>query len=172
MKATRTCSVADCDSPHAARGMCDTHYRNLRRHGTPIAPSRPRRGRCSVDDCTKPHEAFGYCHAHYMQLRRHGDPLARTPRGADNSPSWTGDAVGYSGAHRRLSRRLGPAAGHPCIDCGETAAHWAYDHGDSAARPSPVGAFSTNPAHYMPMCAPCHKAFDTRHRHLSLPTAS
>lgn len=34
----RTCSIADCLHPHHARGYCSTHYGNLLRIRTPIAP--------------------------------------------------------------------------------------------------------------------------------------
>jgi hypothetical protein len=29
------CSVADCDKPHTARGLCKTHY-NRKLRGTPV----------------------------------------------------------------------------------------------------------------------------------------
>ena len=31
----RTCSVADCNSPYVARGLCERHYRRWRRYGDP-----------------------------------------------------------------------------------------------------------------------------------------
>lgn len=30
------CSVDGCTAPHNAKGFCGAHYRNFRRHGTPI----------------------------------------------------------------------------------------------------------------------------------------
>ena len=30
---TKGCSVADCDRPHTARGLCKTHYNRLLRGG-------------------------------------------------------------------------------------------------------------------------------------------
>jgi hypothetical protein len=66
------CSIEACASPVIARGLCDTHYRRWKRHGS--TAERPRRERqpCSVDDCEGLTEAKGLCHLHYMRYRRTG----------------------------------------------------------------------------------------------------
>lgn len=35
----RICSIPDCDSPSRARGMCNMHYKRLRRTGTTDSPN-------------------------------------------------------------------------------------------------------------------------------------
>jgi len=38
---TRTCAIIGCQRPHAAKGYCNSHYVNVRRHGSPVV-DRPR----------------------------------------------------------------------------------------------------------------------------------
>jgi hypothetical protein len=40
--ADRICSIPGCRNEHAAKGLCDSHYARLRRHGDPLAS--PARG--------------------------------------------------------------------------------------------------------------------------------
>lgn len=75
--------------------------------------------------------------------------------------SWTGDEVGYAGAHFRVKALWGFASTHTCRHCLGPAAHWAYDHLDPNERVDPdEGPYSPNPDHYLPLCVRCHKAFD------------
>ena len=46
----RTCTIGECEKPLRCRGMCETHYSNMRKHGTPYAPPRPRGPRVPVAD--------------------------------------------------------------------------------------------------------------------------
>lgn len=72
--ADRTCSVADCDKPAAARGWCNTHYRRWKRHGD-VSYGRPVLAeKCSIDGCDAPREARGWCHTHYSRWWTNGDP--------------------------------------------------------------------------------------------------
>lgn len=77
------CSVDECGKEVAARGVCDTHYRRLKKHGDPlkktarvVAGIRP----CSIVGCDGatgvPGTARGLCASHYNRWQRHGDPLA------------------------------------------------------------------------------------------------
>lgn len=42
MKRDRKCTVPGCDSRHASRGFCGTHYTRWKAHGDPLAPVRRR----------------------------------------------------------------------------------------------------------------------------------
>lgn len=70
------CSVVECGRSLAAKGLCDTHYRRVRRYGSLDAPPRPKRGKCSIEDCGRAHYAKGLCQRHWQSVRLHGDPLA------------------------------------------------------------------------------------------------
>lgn len=133
------------------------HYSRFQRTGS-YDSARPRGRTCDVEGCTAPHAARGYCAKHYTRWQTHGDPTTVS------MVMHYGDEVGYVAAHARLRRLRGPASDHPCARCHGPAAHWAYDHTDPNEK---VGTdhgqrvpFSVDPARYLPMCVPCHKAFD------------
>lgn len=48
-------------------GLCDMHYRRMRRHGTTELKDRTRR--CSVEGCENKHKARGLCRLHYHRQR-------------------------------------------------------------------------------------------------------
>lgn len=69
--------------------------------------------------------------------------------------------VGYGGAHDRLKRERGPAAAHPCTECGQKSYQWSYDHMDPEELVDPRGYYySLEPTHYVPRCASCHRKHD------------
>jgi len=80
---------------------------------------------------------------------------------------WNGGSTGYESAHQRIKRQRGKAADHLCVECGQAAAQWAYDHSDPDERLCTVKgqelAYSTDVERYQPMCYLCHKAFDGAH---------
>lgn len=84
-------------------------------------------------------------------------------RGVDNG-NWGGDNIGYAGAHHRIQRVRGSARQHQCVVCEGPAATWAYDGKDLdqkiGEKNGCVVAYSTDPAHYQPMCRPCHQRYD------------
>jgi len=45
--------------------------------------------------------------------------------------------VGYWASHERVKAERGPAAAHPCADCGAPARDWSYDGADPAERIDP-----------------------------------
>lgn len=119
---------------------------------------------CSLPDCDKPHSSLGYCKAHAAKQRRYGDPRAvRMGRGELN-PNWSGEEVGYIGAHKRVYRKHGSAKQHECADCSAPADQWSYNHDDPIERTELVNgttvAFSTDPNHYSPRCFSCHTKLD------------
>lgn len=155
------CTAEGCDrlvwSP--GRVHCQMHYMRMRKNGT-LVPKivRGERGDCGVENCGDPVDTPGvpYCQIHQQRFRKHGDPLVTLVGG------YKGDDVGYQGAHRRVHALRGKAVEHACVDCGEQAAHWSYDHADRDARICEVtGApYSLDPDRYQPRCLSCHTRFD------------
>jgi hypothetical protein len=48
-----------------------------------------------------------------------------------------------------------------CVDCGEPASGWSYDHEDQNELTTPAGhPYSADPTHYAARCTKCHKKFD------------
>ena len=173
----RTCTIPGCEKPaRSARAeWCAMHYHRWYRYGDPgeVTPRRraKRGAECTVEGCDGPDEEAGMCSKHAARVRRHGDPLTviahaerALPKG-DAHHAWKGVDAGYGAAHDRVRRARGSASLHRCIDCGDQAAHWSYDHADPNENLAhghsahPV-AYSTDPAHYDPRCVRCHKAFD------------
>jgi len=114
---------------------------------------------CMMDGCGRRHYGKDLCQKHWQRLYKNGDPNIVL------HGSWRGDDVGYNAVHERLNRSLGPAKSFKCSHCGQPASAWAYDHDDPAEKFEQraggyILAYSTDPARYMPLCSPCHKAFD------------
>lgn len=160
----RTCAVDGCGRPARSRGWCQTHYFRWRRNGDPGSAAIQTRGvprPCSVDGCDSERDAQGLCSKHYQRLQKWGDPnVVGEPARGDAHPQWKHNNIGYGTAHERVRGYRGPASGYLCCECGAQARQWAYDHADADERASDLGPYSVNPAHYRPMCVPCHKRFD------------
>lgn len=78
----RKCSIADCESPHLARGYCQNHYAKARRAGHPEAGRNYGKAKglaCAVHDCELSAHALGYCKRHYAAVKTYGSPH-RPPR--------------------------------------------------------------------------------------------
>ncbi|MEV4151789.1 HNH endonuclease [Nocardia salmonicida] len=58
-----TCSADECDRIAGTKGMCDKHYRRVKKYGTTELSVRP--SVCSEEDCKKPVRARGLCRSHY-----------------------------------------------------------------------------------------------------------
>lgn len=169
-----TCTIDECTKDVRSKHSpyCNMHYFRVYRGGqvgTAELRKRPSRSaNCEVDGCTKPDAERGLCSMHGTRKRRHGDVNTVNerdyPTGAANT-AWLGDSVGYNGAHLRVSKLRGPASNYLCIDCGDQALHWSYDHADPnelhADLATSTGvAYSSSTAHYDPRCVPRHKMFD------------
>lgn len=63
-----TCAADECDRVAGTKGMCDKHYRRVKKYGTTQLPARP--STCSAEDCIKPVRARGLCRSHYTQWLR------------------------------------------------------------------------------------------------------
>src|SRR5687767_2254625 len=71
----KSCSIEDCPKQRRARGLCETHYARLRRHGDPLknlVTEKPKA--CTFEDCGKPVAGRGLCSTHWARWRTHGDP--------------------------------------------------------------------------------------------------
>lgn len=156
------CTFQGCTKPpKRRRGLCTGHVYQ-RQHGKPLTPLRPRRANgappepCAVDGCTKtPKRNRRRCSMHTARINRHGDPAVCKP----NSTRKPDPA--YRSVHSRLASDRGPARQYPCVDCGDQAQHWSYDHTDPAELRSPGGQpYSLDPQRYKPRCVRCHIAFD------------
>lgn len=117
---------------------------------------------CTLDGCDKPLDSHGWCGMHASRWRRTGDPLGlRVEPGPTASES-------YVTVHRRLIRERGKAREHACVDCGERAREWSYDHADPdewwevRVDPFLVLPYSLDLSHYAPRCTSCHRLLDAR----------
>lgn len=123
---------------------------------------------CVIDGCERKHGGHGYCRVHLYRWRQNGDPLVTRKPGpppGESNPSWRGENVGYPAVHARLRRLQGPASDHTCITCGSAAEEWAYQHTAPDERISEATGlpYTTDLAHYAPMCLSCHHQFDKMH---------
>lgn len=66
----RTCDIEGCPRPHKSKGLCDTHYCQVR-HGRTITPLEPiSRIICSFPGCGRTKHAYGLCIGHLAQQKR------------------------------------------------------------------------------------------------------
>lgn len=160
----RTCIVDGCEKPRKRKSrMCSAHRHRLTRYGDPLGGPPPRPPApvrtCEVDGCDRKHYAKGWCTRHYDRaFRRGSEDVTIHPHG------WRTEVPSYETAHKRVRQVRGKAGDYPCVDCGERAHHWSYDHADPERlvqqRGKFIVAYSANPEHYEPRCHSCHVTFD------------
>lgn len=68
------CTLEGCLRDGYAVGLCEMHYRRLRRAGElgPPGPIVRTRSVCQAPECLRDAEARGFCHGHYLRLLRTG----------------------------------------------------------------------------------------------------
>jgi hypothetical protein len=92
----KSCSVEGCERTVDVRGLCNMHYKRLRRHGS-TEPQRQRlpqrQETCSVEDCERTKHGRGFCKLHYKRFVKHGSPEL-TPRPTEAERFWSRVAVG------------------------------------------------------------------------------
>lgn len=172
--ANGTCPVLDCTQPIKRAGYCYGHYMKNWRYGTPTPEFEPKwvdargqrfgtlvvqervgRAWLCLCDCGRRRVASA------GELNRSGESASCGDRMIHRRL----DDAGYTAAHQRCRSDRGLVQGHDCIDCGDTAQHWSYNHDDPDERlalglsANPV-AYSLDPSHYSPRCVSCHKRFD------------
>jgi hypothetical protein len=152
------CKVAVCDRDEASLGLCGSHYARQVRTGSPgttaIGPALPQ----GFKPGHPPMGAFVTGHIGNTNNRGKHNGLPRRE-------AW----IGYGAAHDRLRRDRGPASGYTCVDCGNSAQDWSYNHRDpneyADSRLNGHGTltqvtYSGDGAYYDPRCKPCHTIFD------------
>lgn len=92
----RKCSVEGCEHVLLARGLCNTHYRRLVRHGN-TSVGRAERPKCGFSGCDRAHYGHGFCNIHYRRWVRHGDPNHRNRAANGERAEWLRRNVGYVG---------------------------------------------------------------------------
>ena len=73
----KLCSVEGCNRKHEAKGYCDKHYKQFKKHGR-IIDDELKPKNCLVEGCNEKHYGKGYCLKHYTQVRKYGTTLERT----------------------------------------------------------------------------------------------
>lgn len=164
-----TCTVDKCDQkPRSSTSpYCEKHYYRLRRTGTTAEPQWIN-GQCTADGCNQPatcngdsagHPGAIYCRMHFLRVKTRGD--ASFEFRGQNHHKWTGDQISNGGLHQRIRKNRGSARNYSCVDCGNQAAHWSYDHQALDERYDEIkGPYTPDESHYEPRCVPCHKKFD------------
>ena len=131
--------------------------------GAPTAsPARP--AVCQVPGCQQmaTYSKLRLCRPHHSQVGRliPGGLSSGGPTGPATG-SWKGDAVGYVGAHHRVTKRHGAAALYHCACCPARALDYALLPGHGQLEDSATGyRYSSEPDDYAPMCRACHRPLD------------
>lgn len=176
-----TCILDDCTTPRYQRHQyCGSHYMKWYRHGDPHY-----KAKYAFKDLAG--KRFGLLTA----MERVGNKWRCECDCGEATMSTVGDLnrgskqscgikqrhprhdIEYGAAHDRVRARQGNVKDSPCIDCGNPASHWSYDHQDPrelvSRAPGTAGIpYSTNPAHYDPRCVSCHKRFDLGRNHAGI----
>lgn len=170
------CSVDGCDRGAVVKDMCRAHDMRSRRGADLTKPLRTYDpGRiCSVEDCERVAQSRELCKMHAKRDRKYGDPNITKPQHWPAPPrgeqhhNWLGDKISYDGAHWRVIRARGLASIHACTQCSKQASDWAYAHSDPKPLTEIVNGslleYSSDPAHYIPLCKTCHMAGDAAYR--------
>ena len=104
---------------------------------------------CTVPGCDRKVKARDLCKVHYERLMRRGttELHVRHPQT-------------YRSMHQSIARNRGNASDHSCVDCGNRAAHWSYNHECPDEQMDKRGVWCPHPEHYSPRCISCHRAHD------------
>lgn len=67
----KICEIKDCDKKHYAKGYCQRHYKQYKRHGE-ITNDKPleKFDECAWSYCPFPVYAKGFCKSHYYMWKR------------------------------------------------------------------------------------------------------
>lgn len=175
------CMIDGCKQMSLMRSLCRKHYDRWHKHGDPLHVGKPgrRRQRDLVGErfgslvVTAPTDGGRgrwecLCDCGNSTTVQSGNLNGGYVTACgDRQVHRRADVVGYSAAHHRIYRDIGKASEFACVDCGDQAHDWSYDHedpdeliGDNHGIPMP---YSLKPEHYDPRCVPCHRTFDLAH---------
>lgn len=164
----RICTLNECEQPVKKGGLCYGHYMKRWRYGDP-------RFQQTFEHDDIAGRRFGQlvalrredgrwrclCDCGSETVVRIGDLNRGTTNTCGDRPRhYRREQAGSSAAHSRVRTDRGPARDYACVDCGETAAHWSYNHEDPDELPAISGPYSLSPDFYEARCVPCHKRFD------------
>lgn len=148
--------VADCASSTRARAEAEKHGWPAPLAWEDIDHDAAAGKSCLFQDCSSVARSRGWCENHYRRWLRSGSPVGTGKMGRPRAATAT-----YTAVHLRLKRERGRAREHTCIECGEPAATWAYDHRDDDYIADDRGRpYSLDLTHYEPLCVPCHNQRD------------
>lgn len=167
------CSIDGCSAPVKRKGYCYGHYMKDWRYGTPTPQHVSRRtdlvgrrfGLLVVVEHKERNLWMCQCDCGNTTQARTGDLNRGSAYTCGDLKHRLRDDAEYGAAHERVKALKGSASQYPCVDCGQPARHWSYNHDDPHALTSAKGRtigqpYSLNPHHYRPRCVPCHKTFD------------
>lgn len=164
------CTVEGCQRKVLCRGVCNAHYRAMRRRGE---FTRKRERHCSVDGCHRPHKGLGLCNMHYQRTRKTGSVGPAQPLLAPDGSSWSvgsyrmvsrpqhplANKSGHVYVHRLvLFDRIGPGD-HPCWNCGRLVSwHRTYPGHSLALVVDHIdrNADNNTPENLRPSCQSCN----------------
>lgn len=67
----RVCSVEGCEKPVIGRGLCNMHWKRMRKYGTADLPVREPAS-CAAPGCDHPAVSRGMCQRHYRRMKTFG----------------------------------------------------------------------------------------------------
>jgi hypothetical protein len=68
--------------------------------------------------------------------------------------------VSYESVHKALRKHRGSASNYDCVECGESARHWAFNNNPENELVDHGGRYSSDLTDYDPMCLRCHRRRD------------
>lgn len=132
-----TCSIDDCAKAVRSLGLCYSHYMKQWRYGDATFEqtfehqdvTARRFGMLTVVR-RQDRKWLCRCDCGEETVVRIGDLNRGSAQSCGNRSHRWRDDVGYSAAHGRVRYKNGSAKKYPCVDCGQQAKHWSYDHRD------------------------------------------
>lgn len=109
------CSEFGCTKPAHAKGLCDTHYRQLKNTGETrkIKKIDGNQG-CKIGNCPNKHFQNGYCNGHQRQYERNGRIVSSVIKKYDSAQGCKvkgcpnpHKGLGYCGGHKKQINKFG-----------------------------------------------------------------
>lgn len=85
----RVCAIDGCENKPRARGLCKSHYYQLKRRNE-LPPKKDREIRlCSVEGCSNKHFVHDLCSKHWLRMSANGHLEVAVIRGDDEKRFWS-----------------------------------------------------------------------------------